>query len=90
MSTKNILTNKNKIDKINKVMFNLVDKDGSGLIELSELELIMKKISLDMGMELPSYSDIRIIFNTLDTNKSGLISLKEFKLLIISILEAFS
>jgi len=68
----------------------MVDKDGSGLIELTEFEIVMNKISLDMGMKLPSLTDIKIIFNTLDTDHSGLISYKEFKLLIISILEAFA
>ena len=68
----------------------MVDKDGSGLIELTEFEVVMNRISLDMGMKLPSLTDIKIIFNTLDKDHSGLISYKEFKLLIISILEAFA
>ncbi len=68
----------------------MVDKDGSGLIELTEFEIVMNKISLDMGMKLPSLTDIKTIFNTLDTDRSGLISYKEFKLLIVSILEAFA
>ena len=42
----------------------MVDKDGSGLIELTEFEVVMNNISLDMGMKLPSSSDIRTIFNT--------------------------
>ena len=90
MSIKTVLTNKKKIDKIAKVIFDMVDKDGSGLIELTEFEVVMNNISLDMGMKLPSSSDIRTIFNTLDTDRSGLISTKEFKLLIVSILEAFA
>ena len=90
MSIKNVLTNKKKIDKIAKVIFDMVDKDGSGLIELTEFEVVMNNISLDMGMKLPSSSDIRTIFNTLDSDRSGLISTKEFKLLIVSILEAFA
>ena len=90
MSLKKVLTNKKKVDKITKVIFDMVDKDGSGLIELTEFEIVMNNISLDMGMKLPSISDIRTIFNTLDTDRSGLISTKEFKLLIVSILEAFA
>ena len=77
-----MLANKKKIDKIAKVIFDMVDKDGSGLIELTEFEVVMNNISLDMGMKLPSSSDVRTIFNTLDTDRSGLISTKEFKLLI--------
>ena len=68
----------------------MVDKDSSGLIELTEFEVVMNKISLDMGMKLPSLTDIKTIFNTLDADRSGLISYKEFKLLIVSILEAFA
>ena len=90
MSIKNMLTNKKKIDKIAKVIFDMVDKDGSGLIDLTEFEVVMNSISSDMGMKMPSLSDIKTIFNTLDGDHSGLISTKEFKLLIVSILEAFA
>ena len=90
MSIKKILSDKKKIDNIVKATFDMVDKDGSGLIELTEFEIVMNKISLDMGMKLPSLTDIKIIFNTLDSDHSGLISYKEFKLLIVSILEAFA
>ena len=90
MSIKSILRDKRKINKIVKATFDMVDKDGSGLIELTEFEIVMNKISLDMGMKLPTLTDIKTIFNTLDTDRSGLISYKEFKLLIVSILEAFA
>ncbi len=90
MSIKRILNDRKKVDKIVKSTFDMVDKDGSGLIELTEFEVVMNRISLDMGMKLPSLTDIKIIFNTLDKGHSGLISYKEFKLLIISILEAFA
>ena len=86
MSIKKILNDKRKVDKIVKATFDMVDKDSSGLIELTEFEVVMNKISLDMGMKLPSLTDI----NTLDADRSGLISYKEFKLLIVSILEAFA
>lgn len=90
MSIKKILNDKRKVDKIVKATFDMVDKDSSGLIELTEFEVVMNKISLDMGMKLPSLTDIKTIFNTLDADRSGLISYKEFKLLIVSILEAFA
>ena len=90
MSLKKVLTNKKKVDKITKVIFDMVDKDGSGLIDLTEFEVVMTNISSDMGMKIPSLSEIKTIFNTLDVDLSGLISTKEFKLLIISILEAFA
>ena len=90
MSIKKILNDKRKVDKIVKATFDMVDKDSSGLIELTESEIVMNRISLDMGMKLPSLTDIKTIFNTLDADRSGLISYKEFKLLIVSILEAFA
>ena len=90
MSIKKILNDRRKVDKIVKATFDMVDKDSSGLIELTEFEVVMNNISLDMGMKLPSLTDIKTIFNTLDTDRSGLISYKEFKLLIVSILEAFA
>ena len=90
MNLKKVLNDKRKIDKIVKVIFDMVDKDGSGLIDLTEFEVVMTNISSDMGMKIPSLSEIKTIFNTLDVDLSGLISTKEFKLLIISILEAFA
>ena len=90
MSVKKVLCNPKKVEKITKVIFDMVDKDGSGLIELNEFEVVMNAISLDMGMQPPTLSEVRSIFNTLDTDRSGLVSTKEFKLLIVSILEAFA
>ena len=90
MSVKKVLSNPKKVEKITKVIFDMVDKDGSGLIELNEFEVVMNTISLDMGMQPPTLSEVRSIFNTLDTDRSGLVSTKEFKLLIVSILEAFA
>lgn len=90
MSVKNILKNQKQIDKITKVIFDSVDADGSGLIELSEFEIVMQTISRDMGLHKPTQKEIKTIFRMLDGDNSGLVSIKEFKLLILSILEGFA
>lgn len=78
MSLKNILNDDNKLDRIARVAFNSVDKDGSGLIDIRELELVMKSIATDLRLALPSKEDIKDVFDMLDEDKSGNISYIEF------------
>lgn len=88
MSIEKIINTPKKIDRITRIVFNSVDKDGSGLIDINELGLVMSTISKDMGLPNPSKSEIKEVFELLDTDKSGNITLKEFKVLIRSILES--
>lgn len=87
MSIRRILNDQKKISRIAKVVFNSVDKDGSGLIDMNELELVMNTISKDLCLPLPSKTEVRDVFKLLDTDGSGMISLEEFKALIKVILE---
>ena len=88
MSIEKIINTTRKLNRITRIVFNSVDKDGSGLIDINELGLVMNTISRDMGLPLPSKSEIREVFELLDTDNSGTITLKEFKVLIQSILES--
>jgi Ca2+-binding EF-hand superfamily protein len=90
MSLKNILNDDKKLDRIARVSFNSVDKDGSGLIDIRELELVMKSIASDLRLETPSKIDIKEVFDMLDEDKSGNISYIEFKFLIKCLLESLS
>jgi Ca2+-binding EF-hand superfamily protein len=61
-----------------KVLFNRVDKDGSGEVSLSELcdEMIQMKKAM-AGME-KRFAFLRKAFGEADADKSGLLSLEEF------------
>ena len=70
------------------MVFNSVDKDGSGLIDIKELENVMHSISNDLGLKPPSKREIREVFNMLDSDGSGNITFYEFKFLVKCILES--
>ncbi|CAJ1414256.1 unnamed protein product [Effrenium voratum] len=53
--------------------FALVDEDGSGRIEKSELEVLLSFLGLD-----PDGGQVDSLFDVLDTDKDGLISFQEF------------
>lgn len=88
MSIRNILNNDKKVDRIAKVAFKSVDKDGSGLIDIKELEVVMNSIASDLGLDRPPKEEIKDVFNMLDSDHSGNISYKEFKVLIRCVLES--
>jgi Ca2+-binding EF-hand superfamily protein len=90
MSVQNILNNPKRIDKIAKKVFNSVDKDGSGLIDMNELEKVMVTISSDLDLPIPSHNEVKEVFNMLDADNSTMISYKEFRVLIVGILESFA
>ena len=90
MSVQNILKHPNRIEKKKKRVFNSVDKDGSGLIDLNELEKVMYTISEDLDLPIPSHNEVKKVFSMLDTDNSTMISYKEFRVLIVGILESFA
>ena len=62
---KEILADDEAIQKITKLAFEKIDVDGSGFLEMKELETIMLRISADMGVEPPKQQDIEEVFNLL-------------------------
>ena len=85
MSLKSIVSNERKLERISRVVFNSVDKDGSGLIDIKELEGVMYAVANDLGLKQPSRKEIREVFNMLDSDGSGNITFLEFKFLTILI-----
>ena len=65
MSVQNILNNPKRIDKIAKKVFNSVDKDGSGLIDMNELEKVMVTIYSDLDLTMLSHNEVKEVFNML-------------------------
>ena len=89
MSVQNILNNPKRIDIIAKKVFNSVDKDGSGLIDMNELEKVMVTIYSDLDLTMLSHNEVKEVFNMFDADNSTMISYKEFRVLIAGILESF-
>lgn len=88
MSIRKILSDDKKLDRIAKVAFKSVDKDGSGLIDLKEMEIVMKAIAKDLRMAPPTKNDIREVFSMLDEDGSGNLTINEFRILIKCVLES--
>lgn len=88
MSLRQVVQNEKKLERIARVVFNSVDKDGSGLIDIKEMEGVMFSVASDLGLKQPSRKEIREVFNMLDSDLSGQITFFEFKFLIKCILES--
>ena len=83
---KEILADDESINKITKLAFEKIDADGSGRLDIKELETIMLRISADMGVEPPKPKDIEEVFKGIDKDNDGTIDYNEFSLLIKNIL----
>ena len=87
---KEILADDESINKITKLAFDKIDVDGSGRLDMKELETIMLRISADMGVEPPKPQDIEEVCKGIDKDNDGTIDYGEFALLIKNILMIFN
>ena len=67
MSIKDILNDDEKVRKLAKVAFDLVDTDGNGYIDRDELEKVMNTIGSEMDFDGASKEDVDEIIKELDT-----------------------
>ena len=75
MSIKDILTDPDKIDRLAKMAFDMVDTDSSGYIDRSELESVMNSIGVEMDFDGASKEDVEEIIKELDTDEDGMVRL---------------
>lgn len=71
MSIKDLLKDSDKIDKISKLAFDVVDTDQSGYIDRNELENIMGSIAVEMDFDGVNKEDVEEIIKELDIDEDG-------------------
>lgn len=85
-----ILQDEMKFTRAAKEAFKSVDADGSGEIDLNELNTIMAQIADDMGVPAPSKQDVQEVLDEIDTDRSGKIDFNEFKTFFRDILKSMA
>ena len=89
-SIEQFLHDKKKLQDITKKAFDAVDLDNSGYLERNEVEVVMKNVAADLGVQKPSDKEIDDVIKELDKNNDGRLSVDEFQVLIEQILEMMS
>ena len=82
-----ILSMQDKIKIISKMAFRAIDKDGSGSIERSELEEVLRTVANTMGIPQPTENDLDALLYEMDQNNDDNVDEEEFEFLIIKVLE---
>mmetsp|Transcript_24258 Transcript_24258/g.21535 ORF Transcript_24258/g.21535 Transcript_24258/m.21535 type:complete len:97 (-) Transcript_24258:64-354(-) len=82
----NILNDEAKLQETVDYVFNEADKDSNGGIDASEFAKNMKEVYENIGLPIPSDSDISKYMDELDTNKDGKLDKEEFKAYVINML----
>jgi Ca2+-binding EF-hand superfamily protein len=85
-----ILNDPAKLDVVCRSVFQAVDKDGSGQIDVNELSEAMNNISEEAGIDRPSEETVQDMMKTLDTDQSGRLSYDEFKVFVTQVLQALA
>ena len=67
--------------------FRAIDKDGSGSIERSELEEVLRTVANTMGIPQPTENDLDALLYEMDQNNDDNVDEEEFEFLIIKVLE---
>jgi Ca2+-binding EF-hand superfamily protein len=83
-----ILNDDVKLTEMTTGVFTSFDKNGSGQIEKSELQAVMKELFSEAQLPPPTEAQISEELIKLDADQSGTISVEEFKGLIIQVLNA--
>ena len=85
-----ILEDRSKLMALTKEVFDIVDKNGSGLIDRDELKEALTIVARDANMPPPSQSDVDGVLKALDSDGNGTLDLVEFEALIYDVLKALS
>mmetsp|Transcript_25385 Transcript_25385/g.29042 ORF Transcript_25385/g.29042 Transcript_25385/m.29042 type:complete len:111 (+) Transcript_25385:43-375(+) len=81
------LNTRDKIREVCESVFNGVDTDSSGFIEIGELEAAMNTIAKGLNNPPPSQQEVLEVWNEIDRDGDGQISLSEFCSFVIQVVE---
>ena len=76
-----------KMKEVAKAVFDEVDKDQSGQIDLQELRVAMQQVAYEAGMPAPNEADITGVLQALDKDGNGTLDVDEFQVLITEVLK---
>jgi Ca2+-binding EF-hand superfamily protein len=68
---RDLLGDAEKIDRLARISFEMVDTDQSGYIDRNELEAKMTAVGLEMDFDGASKEDVDEIIKDLDTDQDG-------------------
>ncbi len=68
---RDLLMDPEKIDRLARISFEMVDTDQSGYIDRNELEAKMTAVGLEMDFDGASKEDVDEIIKDLDTDQDG-------------------
>jgi Ca2+-binding EF-hand superfamily protein len=85
-----ILEDRSKLMALTKEVFDIVDKNGSGVIDKEELKEALTIVARDASMPPPTQSDVDGVLKALDSDGNGTLDLVEFEALIYDVLLALS
>ena len=83
-----LLKDEKQLDLITKKAFDSYDKNKSGLLELDEIENILKTFAKQNNFPNPTRKECEVVFKSLDLNKDGKINYEEFKQFFIKFLKS--
>ena len=78
-TVKELLNDENQLDLITKKAFDSYDNNKNGLLELDEIENILKTFAKQNNFPNPTRKECEVVFKSLDLNKDGKINYDEFK-----------
>ena len=86
---KELLSNDEAFAEFSKERFSHTDKDGNGLIDISELEKALVEIHEEMKAPKPTKEFVTKVMSKFDVDKSGKLDPKEFDKFTRHVLENF-
>lgn len=74
---------KDKVKHVTNLAFESGDQDKSGVFEAGEVQNLMEKVAMGLGVNAPNLEDVQQILQVLDENSDGTIDKEEFLALIM-------
>ena len=87
---RDILNTPEALEEIVTYVFMKIDTDGSGEIEIDEIEDLMLAFAQKIGGIMPDREEVRKMMNSIDKNGDGLIQKDELKVMVVEIMKSMT